>query len=473
MIKKIAVSVFIGQFLAMALITPVVNAQGVGTGSGASGYGYAAPGGIISPGMPSETYPVPVESGFIQFNNLTVEGVSGVNPPAEILASNPNVYPIPMMEESTGGTVGVGVPAMPPAMLSSAPSSATCYKFDTQNSARGRAIPCPARVATSTTQSAPNAAASGSAANPKIYPPPPYPSPSYYRPYRIEVDASTRLLLRDRTSATLSNFSSGDQINVFGYYNSDGSIQAYLIRDLSKPAENQFIQLNNVELISISANTIPATLVVTQAQGYPCYGFGTDGATKQSIACPMGAQTTTNSPALRNLSVPPALVPNWQYLRKYVITIDAQTIILDNNRTKLLLADLQIGDQLNIFGDTTDNGQTLNADIVRDLSIPAIPSTYSGNVTQVNADGSFVIQTNDGRTFTVQNPIRVGAAVQLTGILDRLQNVLSQVSNIFFGETRCGVAVPCPLPAVAPGALRTQSGSPLPAGSGGMPNTKN
>ena len=369
--KHKAILVLIGQLSVALLVVPVVNAQQTMTGGG---YGYTSPLKVVSStqsiqSMTNTPAPSPTQiSGFIQFNNLVIQSVSAANPPAEILVSNPAVvYP--------------------------AGESSACYHYDTQSSVSGQAIYCPT-------------------------------PPTTYQ-YRIEVDASTRLLLRDRTAATLSSFSSGDQINVFGYYNSDGTIQAYLIRDLSKPVQDEFIQLNNVNLVSISASTTPATLVVAQAQGNPCYGFGAGGEAKQSIVCPLGAQPNT--------PVPSALMPVWQTLRKYVINIDAQTIILDSNHTSISLSALQVGDQLNIYGDTTDNGQTLTADIVRDLSLPAAASTYNGKVTQVNTDGSFVIQTNDGQTITVQNPIQVGATVQLTGLLDRLKNILSQVSSIYFG----------------------------------------
>jgi hypothetical protein len=306
-------------------------------------------------------------------------------------------------------------------------------------------------------------AGTGNTASPTIYP---SPYPIRYQPYRIEVDSSTHLLLRDRTAAGLGDFASGDQINVFGYYNSDGSIQAYLIRDLSKPAQDEFLQLNNVDLISISTGSTPTQLVVAQQTGYPCYGFDATGNSKTSIACPMGVVSPTtpvNGMMLQNIPVPAAIAPNWMMMRKYVVNVDANTILLDSNRAKLALTDLRVGDQLNIYGDTKDNGQTLNADIVRDLSIPAIPSTYEGKITQVNTDGSFAIQTNDGRTITVKNLFQVGATVQITGVLDRLTNILSQVSNLFFGNI--GITVP--------GMLRVQGGTPLPSGSGGTPNTQN
>jgi hypothetical protein len=411
--KKITFLI-LGQFLAMMLVAnaQVMTGNSAGASAGVSGSGYtssASPSTIIQSPMP--IVPPPLDSGFIQFNNLTVESVSATNPPAEILASNPSVFP--MMSTTNG------------AILQPSPSSGTCYKFGSQDSISGSAISCPMPSATTT-----SGAASDNTATSTIYP---SPYPIRYQPYRIEVDVSTHLMLRDRTTASLNDFASGDQINVFGYYNSDNSIQAYLVRDLSKPARDEFIQLNNVDLISISTSSTPTQLVVAQSEGYPCYGFDTNGNTKMPIVCPMGVISSQNS-AVQNIQPPTALVPNWTLMRKYIVNVDANTIILDSNRMKLTLIDLQVGDELNIYGDTNNNGQTLNADIVRDLSIPATPTTYNGKVTQVNADGSFVIQTNNGQMITVQNPIQVGTTVQLTGLLDRLKNVLSQVTNIFLGN---------------------------------------
>ncbi len=433
--KKILTLILLTQLSAL----PIAYAQTSGSGGG-----YSAP-GQVTPSNPTTISPMPVmppvDSGFLQFNNLTVESVSGTNLPAEILASNPNIYP--MMGASDANTGTVAPPAAP-----SAASGVTCYKFNDQDAERGQTITCPApKVAPSATTPV-TQPASGNTVSPTMY-------PIRYQSYRIAVDASTRLLLRDRTIATLSDFSAGDKINVFGYYNNDGSIQAYLVRDLSKPAQNEFIQLNNVEIVSLPTGAIPTTIVVAQAQGYPCYGFGANGSAKQSIACPMGMPATSNSPMMQKLTIPASLAPNWQMLRKYVINIDASTIILDTNRTTLSLASLQIGDQLNIYGNTTNNGQTLTADIIRDLSIPATPATYNGKITQINSDGSFVIQTNDGRTITVQNPIQVGATVQVSGLLDRVKNILSEISNINFGDM-----------------FRIQKGIPFPAGAEGTPNSQ-
>lgn len=52
----------------------------------------------------------------------------------------------------------------------------------------------------------------------------------------ITISATTQLLLSDRTGASLANITAGDNVNVFGYYDGNGNIQAQVVRDLSKPA---------------------------------------------------------------------------------------------------------------------------------------------------------------------------------------------------------------------------------------------
>ncbi|MDO8516226.1 MAG: DUF5666 domain-containing protein, partial [bacterium] len=357
-------------------------------------------------------------------------------PPAEILASDQyNIYP--MMGASESAASGVAAQTAPQA---TAPSSVTCISFASRDSASGNTVACP-KPAAVVPSSAPSAEVkSENSADIMLYP---SIMPIRYQPYRIKIDASTRLYLRDRRAATLGDFTSGDKINVFGYYNADGSIQAYLVRDLSKPVISEFIQLNNVTLVSISATSRPATLVVAQSQWYPCYGFGVDGGARQSMPCPMGVMSPAGNAAMKDLASPQMIVPEWAMMRKYVVRIDAGTVILDSNRTQLQLSDLRVGDELNVYGETLDNGQTISADIVRDLSVPATPKTLNGTVSQVNADGSFVIKTDDGQVITVSNSIKVGVRVEVTGLLNRLKNILSEVSSIIIGSGR-GYPVPMP-----------------------------
>jgi hypothetical protein len=431
--KKTVFLVF-GLLLVIGAGAVVANAETAGVN--AAGSATAAPGVIVYPSpMPPIPEPVPPppnkDSGFLQFNELSVESVSGVNPPAEILAINPNIQTLTPTPFAT---------------------PLKCYRFDTEGSASGNATACPTPAAV------PSTPTTGGSNSTSI-------APFRYAPYRIKVDGSTRLMLRDRMTATLADFVAGDRINVFGFYNTDGSIQAYLIRDLSKPVQKEYFQLNNAELVSISGMAVPTTLVVLQRQNYPCYDFGANGDAKASAICPMGLDSTSGSPVTKNLQVPTSLAPIWNLARKYVVNVDAQTVILNRNRTQLSLSNLKVGDELNIYGATSDNGQTIDADIVRDLSLPVVASAYSGTVTQVNADGSFVIQNGDGRMITVQSPIQVGVTVQLKGVLDSLSNVISQVSSIVIGA-----AVPTPVPVPY---LRVQGSEPLPSGSGGTPNTQN
>jgi hypothetical protein len=291
--------------------------------------------------------------------------------------------------------------------------SVHCLQFESQTSANAQSIICPTPPIVSGGENGSN----------------PVQAPSY----RIEGSTSTVLSLRDRTVATLADFATGDQINVFGYYNSDGSIQAYLVRDLSRPMVMQTIQLDNATLVSISNTNAPATLAVTQTQEAPCYSFN-NGGMKAPYACPLGISSFSADSATQNVQTPQSLAPTWAMLRKYVVTVDAQTIILDSNRTQLSLSSLDTGDRLNIYGETSDNGQTIQANIIRDLTLPVAVSAYTGTVTQVNTDGSFVIQTNNGQTITVQNPIKTGATVTVRGLLDNAQNILSEISQILLGQ---------------------------------------
>lgn len=429
MIRSVALPVLVIALIAgaQAFAQTANNVSAGASGSGSAGSGTAVPGIIVSPPItPVPPVPAPTpnpspDTGFVQFNNLTIINISDTNVPAEIVATMQEPIPVPLSANGSG-TSGTG----------------NCMRFNSESAATGMAIPCPmpptspdnssSGPAPTNSASAPSGAVSpGPAVNmPNIALPPP-------RAYRIEVDANTEIMLRDRTAAQLADLSSGDEINVYGYYNIDGSIQAFIVRDLSKPIVTTSMQLNNVTLVSVSASTTPTTLAVTQTVMAPCFGFGANGAAR-SIACPMGVPSFSANSATANVTPPQALMPNWAMLRKYVVNVDSRTIILDRNRTELPLGSLTPGDSLNIYGETSDNGQTLTADIVRDLSVPAAATTITGTVSQVNADGSFVIQTTDGRTITVQNPISVGEAVTLQGIINSAENVISQISQILIRQ---------------------------------------
>lgn len=340
---------------------------------------------------------------LIQLNNLTVQSVTQNGANAEIIASSPYV--------NLGIYGGAGSSN---GALQTTPAQNFCLKFNSQNDNSGTSILCP-------------------------NPPPPTPipcvgpvgcpPPASGPSYRIEVDQNTRLFLRDRTLASISDFSTGDTINVFGFYNTDGSVNALAVRDLSKPIEKTFIQLNNVQLISVSGAVPDATIVVAQQPIYPCYSYGRTGINSPiKYPCPLPLMNLNSAPV-----VPKALMPVWNIGRKYEVHIDAQTVVIDRTHNTISIGDMKIGDMLNIYGETDTTG-VINADIVRDLDIPAAATTVNGTITQVNADGSFAMRLDDGTTVTVQNPIAVGVSVHVTGVLDRTQNIISQVSDIMIGN---------------------------------------
>ena len=454
-------------------------------GSAAAGVGIAQPGIIVRPLPVPFPQPEPGTNDIIQFNNLQIQSISSTNLPSEILAVNSYDYypaPVPMMSGSSG---------LAPAQTETAPTSASaakCFTFDSINSAAAKSITCPTpnaaapstapstpsipttapnvQVPNSATQttatpgamtssaSPPSTSPQTGTATPKVAPTEgmiaPMP-PILSRAYRIEIDASTRLRLRDQSSATLADLAAGDQINIFGIYNSDGTIQALILRDLSKPVEKTFIQLNNVTVLSVSGSVAPATIVVAQQPVNPCFNYGANGTgAAMRYPCPMGLQSFSDNPASANMKLPPSMAPNFIIAqRKYIVNVDGQTILMNRTKSNMGLPDIKAGDQLNVYGSTNGNGETIDADIVRDLTQPSTVTSLGGTVTQVNGDGSFILQTSDGQTLTVQNPIQVGATVKLTGLIDELRGLVSQLSQLIVqnnSQNQPPVLAPLPIP---------------------------
>jgi hypothetical protein len=84
-------------------------------------------------------------------------------------------------------------------------------------------------------------------------------------------------------------------------------------------------------------------------------------------------------------------------------------------------------------------------------------TSVGGTVTQVNDDGSFVLQTTDGQTLTVQNPIQVGATVKLQGLLDALQGIITKISQLTVQNNR---QTPPPVPPPSTGKVSISSIDP-------------
>jgi len=349
-----------------------------------------------------------IKEDIIQFNNLVIQSVSGTSAPAEIVAISHRYLPQSLKTKET--ITSEAKETSTPSVQSDArgETATLCRKFESLESISGMAIACPEPIPQPQPTPTPT--------------PPRYPVGSY----RITVDARTILLLRDRSYATLSDFEAGNRINVFGFYNEDGTIRGLIVRNLSKPPERRFIQLNNVEVAAIE-ETDPLSFIVIRRND-PCYIF--IGERKSEFPCPPGLKLT---PQVEQL-IPERIKPELEAVRKYEVKLTARTIVLDRNRNTIPASSISLSDKLNIYGFTTDEeGRSITAEIVRDLSKPTkLPAyeTYLGTVTQINADGSFLIRTEAGQTFTVQDPIKVGAIVKIRGILDELSQIISGVTEL-------------------------------------------
>ncbi|HVN26761.1 MAG TPA: hypothetical protein VMT99_03900 [Candidatus Paceibacterota bacterium] len=207
----------------------------------------------------------------------------------------------PQWIQVNGLTVTGMSSTLKPATLAASTPSPSCETFADQSSAFGTAVTCPAVSS-----------------------------------YEIAVDQATVVRLRDRSVGVLANVTTGDVVNVFGSLTADGTLQATILRDLSKP----------------QVGLVPST-------GFPSGGGTTI------------AGTGTSNDAI--LSLAAALLTLFP----------------------------------NLAATMTSSG-----------TLPADLRSFGATITQVNADGSFVVRLTDGRTFTVPNVIRVGTTVTLGQVVD-------------------------------------------------------
>lgn len=327
------------------------------TGSGGSGTGT-----IVVP---------PVEDGndIVQFNNLRITEIVSSS---EIRAVTNYDFPNP------------------------------CIKFDSPASSRGVSFPCPMPMG---------------AQNQSQF------APSSIRPdfiYTIKVSPQTILLLRDRTRASFSDFEVNNRINVYGFYDSGtNTLDSLIIRNISKPSEKRFIQLNNLEIINISSSSLPATITAQQSFSYPCFEYGMMGSgPARSMPCPLGMSKVTDS-----------RFPAGLY-REYSIEISASTTLLDRNRNRIDFGKISNGDKINVYGLYDESTQKIEGLIVRDLSNPAEKAEISGTIVSVGGDGSFVVRTDSGEEFTIKPGLAAGMRVEISGFVDRVTKVISEISRL-------------------------------------------
>jgi len=317
-----------------------------------------------------------IQNGNIaQFNNLVIESVNNPTVPTEIIV--------------TGQTNGTQ-------------KTFSCIKYESIIAASGIATECPVprKLGVETL--------------------------NVLATYTIRITSDTRLLLRDRSAGTLTQFSAGDQLNIFGAYNQDGILSALTIRNLSKPEVKRTIQMENLYLLRF--NRAEGTLIALQAENSPCYEY--TGEIKRQTVCPKGLTSFEETDAATNLIIPDFIRTLAPTARKYIIKTDSTTSFVDRNKTPLLPIMVMPPDQLNIYGELDGSARLLNAKVVRNISKPISTQNYRGNITKINSDNSFEIKARDGRTLTVQNPFQVGAAVNLNGVLDETKNYIDRVSDL-------------------------------------------
>ncbi|RJQ28452.1 hypothetical protein C4571_03715 [Candidatus Parcubacteria bacterium] len=313
---------------------------------------------------------------IIQINNLVVESVSGGTIPGEIIASRERP---------------------------DAKAKTTCVRFESLES---------------------------KVAIPGLCPNPPVTS-SAFPNFRIAVQNDTKLILRDRQAGSLSNFGKGDRINVFGVYTEEGTLRATVLRNITKPIPQDFIQLLNLEVAGIS-NDGQKTIFAIQRPDAACQGFARGW--KEDIPCPIGISTDSQSKFLDG-RLPDAVKTQLHFVRKYEIVVTPTTSVLDRSRTPMKSDDIGVGDSINVYGAITQkDAPQVEAEILRDLSKPRNASEiqqFEGIITRINqGDGSFLVRTRDGKQITVPTSFQVDSFIKIRGILDELGDKLSEVTEI-------------------------------------------
>ena len=148
--------------------------------------------------------------------------------------------------------------------------------------------------------------------------------------------------------------------------------------------------------------------------------------------------------------------PQLDFVRKYEVRVTSKTIILDRNRGNIAFNSIAIGDKLNIYGSALDaNAQVVEAEVIRDLSQPKIArekQSIDGIITQINAgDGSFVIRTRDAKLVTVTSTLKTDIFVTIEGVLDEINNMITDVGSIRIRDKNEVEAIPI-ITTITPGS---------------------
>ncbi|MEK9150534.1 MAG: Kazal-type serine protease inhibitor family protein [Patescibacteria group bacterium] len=320
--------------------------------------------------------PSDLTNDFIQLNNLTIEKIEKSDSfPVKILARGERNFP--------------------------------CYSYGERGESSKSSIACPMMEVET----------SGAA------------MPEKLNFYEISFAQNTVLLLGNHQKATINDFAVGDKINVYGHFE-NGILQAVIARNLSKPEEKEFIQLNNLVVIEKSGNLIKAA----RKKDSPCYSYGETGVgAKRDADCPVPLPLRSDEAAGVS-AVAPEIVKHPEMYYPFNIRITERTVLLLRNHQKATINDFAVGDKINVYGlHSGESISEIEALIMRNLSRPPKApekATINGKVIEVKSDGSFVIQAQDGRTVAV-DPINLkDAEVTVSGLLDETAQKITETTSI-------------------------------------------
>lgn len=166
--------------------------------------------------------------------------------------------------------------------------------------------------------------------------------------------------------------------------------------------------------------------------------------------------------------------------KTYTVLTDNKTQLRRRFWGKATLGEMQIGDKLNVFGKWTDDTKaTIQARLVRDLSIQKRFGAFIGTVQQLTANGWVMDTVNRGnQTVTVvsstkfvnrkeepitKNDILVGHRVRVKGLWDRTNNTITevtQVKNYSLPPRPTGAPKPTKIPTITPPPTITPTPAP-------------
>lgn len=222
--------------------------------------------------------------------------------------------------------------------------------------------------------------------------------------YAINVSSGTELFFANKVNATITDFSVGDKVNVFGNLEENGTtVQASIVRNLSNKGEGSGVVVYN-QLDSLLLNTL--------------------------VAKPDGSHTITATSRMGD---------------QYTITVTNATMLLTKNRQKAEISAFVTGTVFNVWGLFNASDKTMKALVMRTLSDETTGATIQGTIKSINGS-SFVLQVKKavgfphlvGREIAINSGLVASTSVQVQGTLDPAGNTMSGVRRITFSPLADG-----------------------------------